>query len=80
VVLEHTLTLGVALVARTCALAVVLLAHTCWLQGVLLEYTCVHDDEVALVVHACILEVVVPKKQRVVQSDCVGSLLVHLDL
>jgi len=77
VVLEHTLALGVALLARTCALAVVLLVHTGRLQVVLLEYTCVHDD-VALVVHACVLEAVVPKR-RVVQSDCVGSVLVHFD-
>lgn len=80
VVLEHTLALDVALVARTCALAVVLLAHTFGLlQGVLLEYTFVHDDEVALVPHACVLEAVVPKKRRAVQSDLVGSDLVHYD-
>jgi len=78
VVLEHTLALGVALLARTCALAVALLAHTCGLQVVLLEYTCVHD-EVAPAVHACVLEAVVPKNRRVVQSDCVGSVLVHFD-
>lgn len=79
VVLEHTLALGVALLARTCALAVALLAHTCGLQVVLLEYTCVVHDEVAPVVHACVLEAVVPKNRRVVQSDCVGSVLVHFD-